>query len=100
MIRGTTPSITFSFSKVNVADITTIYLTVKSEKDQLVLEMALEDATVDTEANTISWDLSQADTLAMSKNVHIQIRYKAGSKAYASKTFNVPVEEILKEGVI
>ena len=52
LIRGTTPSIKYIFNKVNAADITTAYLTIEKESGQPILELTLNDAVVDAEANT------------------------------------------------
>lgn len=101
MIRGTTPTIYFRFTKVNAAEISVIYLTVQDESKHTIFEKTHEDGYVDTENNMYCWDLSQEDTLALPKTVNIQTRYKVGNKAMASRVYyGVPVEEILKEGKI
>lgn len=60
--RGTTPTITYTFSTVDVADIAVAILTV-SVNDVVVLEKDLTTATVGV--NTLSWLFSQEDTLAL-----------------------------------
>ena len=72
IIRGTTPTITYTFSVVNVADITTAYLTIKHSAGMLT--KTLSDATV--EENSLVWTLSQEDTLSMNKIVSIMINFK------------------------
>lgn len=60
--RGTTPTITYTFSTVDVADIAVAILTV-SVNGTVVLEKDITTATVGV--NTLSWLFSQEDTLAL-----------------------------------
>lgn len=62
IIRGTTPTIIFKFQNVVVENITVAYLIVK-QPFQAVIEKPLEDAVV--EENTLSWTLSQEETLKL-----------------------------------
>lgn len=65
IIRGTTPTITFSYSDIQVSDISKAVLVLKQGgKD--VLEKDKTTATADTANNTLSWTLSQAETLDLS----------------------------------
>lgn len=66
IIRGTTPSLKYTFSVVNVSEITSAYLTVKHE-DNVVVEKSLADATV--EESAITWKLTQEETLAFTDNL-------------------------------
>lgn len=63
IIRGTTPTITFKFSAVSVSEIAVAYLTLK--QGAVLVEKDITAATVDAEANTLSWTLEQADTLKL-----------------------------------
>ena len=70
LIVGTTPTITYSFSTVDVSLITDAYLTIKCS-GKTVIEKAITDATVTppvapSTTGTISWKLGQADTLKLS----------------------------------
>lgn len=67
IIRGTTPLVKFTFSKVLPSEIAAAFLVVKQD-DRIVFEKPLADATVGT--STISWRLQQEDTfmLAPKKN--------------------------------
>lgn len=60
--KGTTPTITYTFRTVDVADIAVAILTV-SVNGVVVLEKDLATATVGE--NTLSWLFSQEDTLAL-----------------------------------
>lgn len=62
IIIGTTPTITYTFKVVPVSSIVTAVLTIK-QSTGIVLEKTLADATVGT--NTLSWTLTQAETLAL-----------------------------------
>lgn len=60
IIRWTTPTFIFSFQTVDVSDIDEAYLVVK-QWDTAVIEKDLTSATVDTDENTLSWTLTQAE---------------------------------------
>ena len=60
IIRGTTPTIEFTFSTVSVSDIVVADLTIK-QGETAVIEKDITAATVG--ASSISWLLSQEDTL-------------------------------------
>ena len=70
LIRGTTPTIKVTFSTVDVANITVAYLIIKqSAVDRVVKELSL--ATVDE--NSLSWLLTQTDTLGLTYGVNCEI---------------------------
>lgn len=60
--RGTTPEIVFAFQTVDPSTITSAKLTIQQKKT-VTLTKELSDATVS--GNTISFRLSQAETLAI-----------------------------------
>lgn len=62
IIIGTTPTIQYTFKTVSVEYITKAFLTVK-KKGAIILKKELADATVGED--TISWRLTQSDTLAI-----------------------------------
>ena len=62
IIRGTTPLVKFTFSKVQPSEISAAVLVVKQD-DRTVFEKVLSDAIVGTDA--ITWRLQQADTLKL-----------------------------------
>ena len=62
IIIGTTPTITYKFKVVAVADITKAILTIK-ERGTTLIEKDLSDATVGED--TLSWTLTQEETLAI-----------------------------------
>lgn len=100
IIRGTDSDIQITFNTVNPATITTAYLTI-DQGGKTVLEKDLTTATVGQK--TLTWTLSQAETLSLStyRDVSIQCRYKVnGTKAGATKHFRTYVYSIQKDGEI
>ncbi len=62
IISGTTPTISFTFSEVNVSDIAVAILTVKVSGETLI-EKDLSDAGIGD--NIITWELTQEETLKL-----------------------------------
>lgn len=60
IIIGTTPTITYKFKVVDVADITVAILTIK-ERGTILIELTKSDATVGEDS--LSWTLTQEETL-------------------------------------
>lgn len=70
MIKGTTPTIKYSFSTVDVADITVALLKV-SQVNGAVISKDLAAATVGS--NYLEWLLSQEDTLSLKEGKYAKI---------------------------
>ena len=85
IIRGTTPTITYTFKTVDVADLTAAYLTIK-RNNYIAVEKDLSAATVDE--NTLSWTLTQADTLAVAGDAYIMLNWKTndGTRGASAET--------------
>lgn len=99
MIRGTTPRHTFIFP-FDPADCSEIIVTYQ-QKGVDVLEKTLNDMEIDSTENTISYRLSQEETLGFSEGfVRLQVKAKVGNNVMASVIMNVPATEILNEEVI
>ena len=107
MRRGTTPTHVFRV-KADLNNLEALYVTYQQHKVNLV-EKTLDDVTVDTENNTVTVQLTQADTLKFDdKNctcpenmVKIQIRWRyTDGNAAATKVLSVRATEILKDGEI
>ena len=64
IIRGTTPTIRFTFQAVNVANITTAYMTVKQLAAD-VITREIDTAYIDATNNSIEWELTQEETLRL-----------------------------------
>lgn len=70
IIRGTTPTITFTFSEVLVSDINKAILTVW-QLNRTVIERDLLTASVGE--NSISWKLTQEETLLLNSSTRATI---------------------------
>ena len=100
IVRGTTPTIQFTFKTVNVSQIAVAYLTIEQHGD-LIVEKDLSEATVGN--GYLEWILEQEDTLPIAYNVKLQIqcRYKLNDgTVYASRIYEVSPYDILKDGEI
>lgn len=98
IIKGTTPTIVYSFSKISVSDIVEAILTVK-KNGTVVIEKDLESASVGEDS--LSWTLTQAESLSVSNSAEIMINWKLGDGTRgASKPKNVNFTPNHKEEVI
>lgn len=66
IIIGTTPTITYNFKVVSPSDFRACILTIKCN-GQILIEKTLADAEIGTD--TVSWTLSQAETLSLGTRV-------------------------------
>lgn len=101
IIRGTTPTITFSFSTVRPADIAVAYLTITGLCSNLVIQRELDSATVTSDG--ISWTLTQEETLLLVVGMMVQVlcdwRLADGTRG-RSKAVTYRVGETAKNEVI
>lgn len=99
MIRGTTPRLEFTL-EFNTDLLAEAYVTL-AQRRKVVLDKPLKDCGCD--GHTLTVDLTQEETLLLDCNctveMQIRVRMKDGS-AHASDIIAVPVDRILKEGVI
>ena len=98
--RGTTPTLIFTYNTVPVNTITDAYLTITSRGEKII-EKDLSEAVIGQK--TLSWTLTQEETLAIEVNakIEIQCRYKtADGYAGVSKLYEEKGGRILKDGVI
>lgn len=70
IIRGTTPTLIFTFSEIEPSDISVCYMLIK-QKGQTIIEKQLSDGVVDE--NGLSFTLTQTDTLALSTTIPAQV---------------------------
>ena len=64
IVRGTTPTIRFTYENVQVSDFVTAYLTI-AQRDKTIIEKDISDSYVNSEKNYIEWKLSQEETLLL-----------------------------------
>lgn len=88
IVIGTTPTITYKFSVVDVADITSAILTIK-ERGENIIEKTLADASIGED--TLSWTLTQQETLdigARPASMMLNWKLRDGTRG-ASKEENI-----------
>lgn len=69
IIRGTTPTIIFTFNEVSVSDITKAYLVIK-QSDVTIIKKDISTATVDDD---IRWTLSQSESLSLTRKITAEV---------------------------
>ena len=87
IIIGTTPTITYRFKVVDVADITVAILTIK-ERGVNIIELNLSDATVGEDS--LSWTLTQEETLQIGvKTCTMMLNWKTedGTRGASEQVF-------------
>lgn len=102
IIRGTTPTIRYTFRVVDPSKIEVAYLTMKQCGGGIVVERDI--STMATGTGYVEWQLTQAETLRLISNnapVDIQMRYRTvDGKAYATNHEKESIVEINKGGEI
>ena len=98
IIRGTTPPVTVRFN-FEADTITLLYLTI-AQSGATVIEKELDDGVVD--GTDIVFSFTQAETLLLNSNVAalLQVRFLTSDGAFASKTLDLSVSDVLKDGAI
>ena len=97
IIRGTTPTIRYTFRDVDPDDIAVAYLTIEHKGGKI--EKDLTDAT--QEETALSWTLTQAETLSLPDKVTVMLNWRLedGTRGASTKTL-VLIDSNLKEVVI
>lgn len=99
MRRGTTPTLQITVTGLTDIEIQNLYLTLR--QGQITIEKTEADVSIDGEAITAT--LTQEETLSLVAKVDVALQLRVlstNNTAYASNIVTVPVEAILKEGVI
>lgn len=100
IIRGTTPTIQFTFDTISPGDITTAYLVVRQNGADMI-EKTLEDATI--VEGKLSFRLSQSDTLALEEKpaAYVSLDWLTGDGTRGrSKVYKADVTDSGKDEVI
>lgn len=102
---GTTPTLTFSIPDniINKIDNETILYITFQQGGITKLEKELKDVTIDKENSSITFDLTQAETLIFNYKlkIDIQIRIKfSDGKAIKSGIVQTTTDKLLKAGEI
>lgn len=101
MIRGTTPQLTFKLG-LSPSKFLILYITAE-QSGTTVFERSLDQLVKNEAAKTVSFRLTQEETLGLSDRspVYIQARgLLADNVAVASKILQIGVDRILREGVL
>ena len=99
MRRGTTPTLQITVTGLTDIEVQNVYLTLR--QGQTTIEKTESGVTIDGEV--ISANLTQEETLSLVAKVDVALQLRVlstNNTAYASNIVTVPVEAILKEGVI
>lgn len=98
MMRGTTPTITFTLP-IPTAAIDSGYVTF-AQSGSVKIDKSLSDC--ERKDNKVSVTLSQSETLSLSADIttEIQLALRCGSKVFRSKIMRVQTDRILKDGEI
>ena len=99
MRRGTTPTLQITVTGLTDIEIQNLYLTLR--QGQITIEKTESGVSIDGEVITAT--LTQEETLSLVAKVDVALQLRvlsANNTAYASNIVTVPVEAILKEGVI
>ena len=100
MIRGTTPTLTFTLPMA-VSTLSEYWVTVSQHYDNIRIDHDSSDCTAS--GSTITVALTQEETLRLvpDKPVYIQLRVlTSGGDAMASEAFRTTVADVLREEVI
>lgn len=100
IVRGTTPTIRYTFDVVDPANIVTAYLSIK-QRQGIIIER--DQTTMTTNASSVEWTLTQEETLQLNDGLpcEVQMRYRTvDGKAYASLPKKEGIVDIIKEGEI
>lgn len=99
MRRGTTPTLQITVTGLTDIEVQNLYLTLR--QGQTTIKKTESGVTIDGEV--ISATLTQEETLSLVAKVDVALQLRVlstNNTAYASNIVTVPVEAILKEGVI
>lgn len=72
IIKGTTPTITYTFDIIRVSDIRTAVLTIK-RSGAIMIERDLTTASIGVDK--LSWTLTQAETLTIDGNASVMLNW-------------------------
>lgn len=102
MHKGTTPTLQIKVNGIDVSELTSIFLTLKQGKIEITKTENDISIVSEGDENRLDVPLTQTETLSLGDGiVNIQLRAMTEyDKAIASNIKSVPIEHILKEGII
>lgn len=101
MYRGSTPVYTIYMDGLQFSDLANLQITF-TQDHQIMIERSLNDMTIDTEANTASFSLTQEETMQLKVGtVDKQIRLmNGGGTVTLTRVFRERVEPNIREDLI
>ena len=101
MYRGSTPSYNIYISGMQISDLANLQITF-TQKRAIKIERSLSDMTIDTEANTASFSLTQEETMDLEVGmVDKQIRViDTSGQVTLTRIFRERVEPNVREDLI
>ena len=101
MYRGSTPVYTIYMDGMQFSDLANLQITF-TQDHQIMIERSLNDMTIDTEANTASFSLTQEETMQLKVGtVDKQIRLmNGGGTVTLTRIFRERVEPNIREDLI
>ena len=101
MIRGTTPDYILTIDGYDLTD-KTVYVTISQGHKKLTKTGNELSVSADAEGSTITFRLSQRDTLGLSVGAaEVQVRFiDSSGMAFATETATITVSKVLLERVI
>ena len=100
MYRGTTPGLEINVGDIDLTKVTELWLTL-SQHGTVKINKTLDEVTID--GSTVTCTLTQEETLDLKAHAStlVQMRFLMDDgQAMATPIVKVPVEAILKDGVI
>lgn len=104
---GTTPDIPFIFpNSINLNELVQLWVTFKSSRmspKKYEKTYDISQVTIDNDNHIITVHMTQEDTLDMTNLNIVEVQFRLlgpGDKARATKPLDIPIERILKGGVI
>ncbi len=100
MIRGTTPTLRFNIQGISVSEISKVFVYIKQLEKMLTKET--KDIQMDNDANVLSLELSQEETLFFDDGqIEIQIRIiTVAGKVLATPIKKTTMQKILMDEVV
>lgn len=107
MLPGTTPNVILRFKETsNFEDISKLWVTFKSKITEKKYEKTFEkeDCYIDELNKTITIPLTQEETLKMSGlteiEIQVRIKYNKINKVFGTKIKRIPIDRLLKGGIM
>lgn len=102
MYRYTTPTLPITIADIDFADVQLFRVAIEQGATELLKIVNADDASVDTETNTIYVPLTQEETASFKKGIsEVQVRVKFNSGAVlATNKAKVSVNDVLDEVII